>query len=57
MHGGRAEIIEYLHNFASFLDESQRITPDLIHDGAFKLSAGKKRHVLVKVIEIYEINN
>lgn len=26
MHGGRAEIIEYLHNFASFLDESQRIT-------------------------------
>jgi tyrosyl-tRNA synthetase len=38
------------------LDESQRITPDLIHDGTLKLSAGKKRHVLVRVTEFYEIN-
>jgi tyrosyl-tRNA synthetase len=39
------------------LDEAQMVTPDLIHEGTLKLSAGKKRHVLVKVIEIYEINN
>lgn len=34
-------------------DESQMITPELLHDGMLKLSAGKKRHVLVKVI--YEV--
>lgn len=39
------------------LDESQRITPDLIHDGTLKLSAGKKRHVLVRIVEVYEIND
>lgn len=39
------------------LDESQKITPDLIHDGTLKLSAGKKRHVLVRIVELYEIND
>lgn len=38
-------------------DESQMVTPDLIHEGTLKLSAGKKRHVLVKIIEIYETNS
>lgn len=34
--------------------ESQRVTPDLIHGETLKLSAGKKRHVLVKVV--YEVS-
>jgi tyrosyl-tRNA synthetase len=38
-------------------NEAQIITSDLIHDGTLKLSAGKKRHVLVKIVEFYEINN
>jgi len=36
------------------LDESQMITPALLHEGTLKLSAGKKRHVLIKVI--YEVS-
>lgn len=35
-------------------DEAQLITQDLLHDGILKLSAGKKRHVLIKVI--YEVS-
>lgn len=35
-------------------DEAQMITPELLHDGSLKLSAGKKRHVLIKVI--YEVS-
>jgi tyrosyl-tRNA synthetase len=36
------------------LDESQMITPELLHEGTLKLSAGKKRHVLIKVT--YEVS-
>jgi tyrosyl-tRNA synthetase len=31
-------------------DESTMITPDLLQDGMVKLSAGKKRHILVRVL-------
>jgi tyrosyl-tRNA synthetase len=37
-------------------DETTKITPDLIHEGSLKLSAGKKRHVLVKVDFFLEVH-
>jgi len=37
-------------------DEATRITPDLVHEGCLKLSAGKKRHILVKVDVVFEVH-
>jgi tyrosyl-tRNA synthetase len=37
-------------------DEATMITLESIHDGSLKLSAGKKRHVLVKVDFIFEVH-